>query len=268
MFIYLGCSVCIYLFWRCLGIWCIRLFSILPLSEPYHTYLTAISPSFAMALGVSVLSRLFLKKKPLELIRSEGNPKAKPFLVAFLSYFLVVAFCQWGKTLFHPASVIALHPGIGEYLLMALLVLPCNIIQCGAEEFMMRIIPSRTAKNIWVSSAICTACFLLPHLGNTEVTSGDTLFVLLYYALFGFFGTLVSLKAGGFEYALGIHMANNLFISLVCNYESSALQSSPLFETIGKTGTREDVIVLAIGLAVSGYLAISRKQSGVPETPL
>ena len=80
--------------------------------------------------------------------------------------------------------------------------------------------------------------------------------VILYYALFGFGGTFISLKTKGFEPSIGIHAANNLYIALICNYTNSSLPSRPLILSTGAVGTYWDVLQLALGLGAVWWMLI------------
>ena len=101
--------------------------------------------------------------------------------------------------------------------------------------------------------------FCLPHLSNQELTFGsNAVAVLSYYLLFGFAGTYLSMRTGGFEVSIGIHAANNLFIALVCNYEHSSLPSLPLVRFSGPIGTWGEVLQLATALLVI-YLILSKR---------
>lgn len=253
----IACTVIVYLFWIALGPLCMRFVSSWGLPEPYHGYLTVMAASFAMAFGAFLTVRFFMGKKPMTLIRRFGSFDRKGFLTAFVSFFIALAVCQGVKASLQPHYVRFLHPQAGTYLLMLILILVCNAVQCASEEFMMRIIPSGLSDNPLTASLVTMVCFTLPHLANQEVQTGNAFFVIAYYALFGFVGTFISFRLGGFEYALAIHMANNLFVSTVCGYEGSALKTVPLFLSSAPIGTWDEVLVLILAMAFS-YFAVNR----------
>jgi membrane protease YdiL (CAAX protease family) len=117
---------------------------------------------------------------------------------------------------------------LAPYVLPALLLIP---IQAGAEELLMRgyLVQSvgLKIKNIWVLSILSGVPFALLHLGNPEVSSSLILMMLFYFS-FGFFAALLTLKDGGMELALGMHIGNNL-LTLLVNYDSSALVNPSVF---------------------------------------
>jgi hypothetical protein len=82
---------------------------------------------------------------------------------------------------------------------------------------------------------------------------------LVFYALFGGLVTALSIATGGFEPALAIHAANNLFVALICNYQGSSLPSLPLLTTTKAIGTPMDLLQLIIGLLM--VFLVVRKDS-------
>ena len=141
-------------------------------------------------------------------------------------------------------------------------------MQTTSEEFLLRCLPvrvfsrgtfPRNPKQILIISGLSALFFCLPHLSNQELTFGsNAVAVLSYYLLFGFAGTYLSMRTGGFEVSIGIHAANNLFIALVCNYEHSSLPSLPLVRFSGPIGTWGEVLQLATALLVI-YLILSKR---------
>lgn len=244
-------SFFVYVLWYAFAPVATFLFRTLPVPEPYHTYVTVMAPSLIMAMGVWAASRWILHIPLLELIR-QNQRKTACFFIPFLAYFstTLVAFLISKRS--SPSLFTATHPAATTYLLMLLLILPFNFIQCAAEEYMMRIIPSHSISDKLGSALLCMVLFVIPHLGNTEVAQGASVpLVVSYYAIFGFFGTWFSLLTGGFEFSLGVHMANNLFIALVCNYPVTPMKTSALFLSGEPVGTWKDIAVLSSALFVA-----------------
>lgn len=110
-------------------------------------------------------------------------------------------------------------------------------IQTSCEELLFRCFPTRwcfgTLPRTWGKRlALCilsAGLFVLPHLANPDLlASAHPFSVLTYYALFGGLAMASALATDGFEIALGIHAANNLYTALLCNYTNSPLPSVPL----------------------------------------
>ena len=250
--------VLVVIFWLNLGPVFIRFVSNLRLTAPLKDYLSANAPFFAMALGLVVSARLLMRTR----LKTIATDKEKfDFPLALLCGVLYASVCF----LFLIVNSIARSDDyrfslqdIPQKLLLLPFVLLITPLQTTSEEFLLRCLPvrvfsrgtfSRNHKQVLVISGLSALFFCLPHLSNQELTFGsNAAAVLSYYLLFGFAGTYLSMRTGGFEVSMGIHAANNLFIALICNYEHSSLPSLPLVKSSGPIGTWGEVMQLAIAM--------------------
>lgn len=240
-------------FWLLLGPIAVQLFA--PAGLPY---LQANAPFFALGLGIVVSLRLLLKSSFKQLITDHNHFRIPLFVRAFLAYFLTANLFLLLYVLTEPASISTYAAPANQKLLMLVLVLVITPIQTSSEEVLFRILPVRivTGKTLVVgklhrllASLFSALLFALPHLGNRELAQAQSPAIVVgYYALFGFLVTAMSLKSGGFEIALAVHAANNLFVALICNYQGSSLPSLPLFESTRALGTWTDLAQLVAGL--------------------
>jgi len=81
----------------------------------------------------------------------------------------------------------------------------------------------RLTRNVWMLSVINGVVFTLPHLANPE-TEGNAVLAGLNWFVFGFFATIITLRSGSLDYALGIHAVNNLFGLIIAGYEGGRCQ--------------------------------------------
>lgn len=219
-------------------------------------YLVANLPFFAMALALFLSIRYILATDLRTLVTDSPRIRSKPLLLGFVGYLGANLLFLLITSIADPASLSYHRVDRTTRLLFILAALVITPLQTSCEEMLFRILPvrflqgSRLKPNALValSSAVL---FVLPHLSNKEVSSSaGTLIVLLYYATFAAVTTHLSLKSGGFEIALGVHAANNLFVAIVANYPGSSLPSYPFFLSHRPTGTVADLVQLAISLAV------------------
>lgn len=232
-------------------------------------YLTVNIPFLAMAMGLYLGSH-FIMKVPFKALVSSSSPirwhlvftSAAAYAIVLLLFFLAGSLSNPDQYLFQASKAmqrVALLP----------LVLLLTPIQTTAEELLFRIIPARTffkgqlpskKASILLSSTLTCILFTVPHLSNRELFAAQNkAATILYYAIFGFVVTYISIKAKGFEPALGLHAANNLFIALFCNYPDSSLPSLPLFIDTKPVGTIQDVLILVVGLGVVAWVSSNRK---------
>jgi membrane protease YdiL (CAAX protease family) len=147
------------------------------------------------------------------------------------------------------------------YLLVALVLIP---LQTSAEEFFFRGYllqgTGQLTKNWLVLSLLNGMLFTLPHLANPEVKQNDFLIAFLNWALVGAGWTLITLRSGSLDYALGIHAINNLLLTVLFGYTGGSLPPIALFVTEGAQITLYDNLTLFAALAVA-YWLISRFES-------
>jgi len=149
------------------------------------------------------------------------------------------------------------------YLLAALLLLP---LQTSAEEFFFRGYllqgSGRLTKNWLVLSVLNGVLFSLPHLLNPEAEQNDFLIAFLSWFLFGAGWTLITLRSGSLDYALGMHAINNLLATVLFGYTGGGLPAIALFVSEGAQITLYDNLTLFASLAAA-YWFISRLESRV-----
>ncbi len=147
------------------------------------------------------------------------------------------------------------------YLLLALVLIP---LQTSAEEFFFRGYllqgTGQLTKNWLVLSLLNGVLFTLPHLANPEVEQNNFLLSVLNWFLVGAGWTLITLRSGSLDYALGIHAINNLLLTVLFGYTGGGLPPIALFLTEGAQITLYDIVVLFAALAVV-YWLISRLES-------
>ena len=240
-------------FWLLLGTIAVQLFA--PAGLPY---LQANAPFFALGLGIVFFLRLLLKSSFKQLITDHNHFRIPLFVRAFLAYFLTANLFLLLYVLTEPASISTYAAPANQKQLMLVQVLMITPNQNRSEKVLFRILPVRIVTGkpwrlasftaFWPASSQLLL-FALPHLGNRELAQAQSPAIVVgYYALFGFLVTAMSLKSGGFEIALAVHAANNLFVALICNYQGSSLPSLPLFESTRALGTWTDLAQLVAGL--------------------
>jgi membrane protease YdiL (CAAX protease family) len=145
------------------------------------------------------------------------------------------------------------------YLLVAVLLIP---LQTSAEEFFFRgyllQASGRLTQNWLVLSTINGVLFTVPHLGNDELTM-DFLLGVINFFLVGAGWTLITLRSGSLDYALGMHAINNVLLTAVLGYKGGSQPPIAIFMTEGQI-TVYDNLSLFVALALS-YWLIGRLES-------
>ncbi|MFA7371437.1 MAG: CPBP family intramembrane glutamic endopeptidase [Sphaerochaetaceae bacterium] len=173
------------------------------------------------------------------------------FFLAFLVWLVALTALVLITLIFVPGSVKLVRPqNLLNRLIFMVIALVITPIQCLAEELLFRSslwqMFKASVKNRVLLSLISALFFALFHLSNLEVTSANfRIGVILYYFLVGFCFMLMNSLHKGTEGALGAHIANNLFLALIVNYQNSSLISDAWF-ILTKTTTWADYLLLII----------------------
>ncbi len=142
------------------------------------------------------------------------------------------------------------------YLLVTLVVIP---IQTSTEEFIFRAyLPqglSRFTPRLWLPWIIPSIVFGLLHSLNTEVDTYGFLLTIPFYIGFGLVLGWITLRSQSLELALGLHLANNIYASLIVTFPGSSLPSPAIF-TIQTYDAAGSLIVWAVMTVI--YLLLLR----------
>jgi len=115
------------------------------------------------------------------------------------------------------------------FLLVAVLLIP---FQAGAEELFFRGYLTQAfglAGGLWLAWLVPSLMFGLLHGANPEVGAYGALLTLPLYIGTGLLLGWITLRSESLEPALGLHIANNLYSTVLVTFPSSALPSPALF---------------------------------------
>jgi membrane protease YdiL (CAAX protease family) len=119
-----------------------------------------------------------------------------------------------------------------QLLALALLLIP---IQAGTEELLVRGYMmqglARWLRTGWIALVATSVLFGALHGANTEVAVHGALLTMPYYMGFGLLMGSLTLVDDGLEMALGIHVANNLFGTVLVTSPESSLPTPALLQT-------------------------------------
>jgi len=146
-------------------------------------------------------------------------------------------------------------------------------IQATAEEVFFRgyllQATGRLTRNWVVLGVINSLFFMLPHLANPEVGNAGVLLAGLNWLASGMFYTLLTLRSGSLDYAIGAHVINNVLGATFIGYPGGALGEIALVMTKELDATFGLVtfvvaaaiayVVLARGTNASAQVAAARR---------
>jgi uncharacterized protein len=200
-------------------------------------------PGFALMLFPflvgSVLFVLIIKpfhgRSIFETINGTGSFRWSRFVAGAMVWLLLSVVYLLVLTNFDPENIRVnnLSTSLIPLVAVALLLIP---FQSGLEEVVFRgylmqgfykIIPRK-----WFPLLVTSLVFGLMHGFNPEVKEFGFFTMMPHYILFGLLFGIVTILDDGAEVAMGGHIANNFFLSVMITHRSSALQTPAVFEQL------------------------------------
>jgi membrane protease YdiL (CAAX protease family) len=220
--------------------------------------------SFVVAMiGIWMVVRLLHKKSLTAMSTARPSFDYSRVLFAMTAGLAVLATPILLLATLIPEEIVFQSPDAWEYTAFFMLAIVLIAVQAGFEEIFFRgylmqgfALLTRNKVALAFASAIV---FTLPHLPNPEPWEyGVAPYIASIMSLALFFAVLTLLD-GGIELATGIHVANNLVVSLVANTSVSALQTPALFMLeIDEYRLFPDILVLWLTLAIVLFI-LNRK---------
>jgi len=202
-----------------------------------------------------VLVVKFLHKRSFHsLLTSRKTINWKLMGVGFAIYFILMLLFSLLPQLIMDPSSISLTPDILGFLIFLPFLLILVPIQTTSEELFFRgylLQATGFLSGNFVFLAILNGIiFMLPHLANPEVACSP-LIAIIDWVVFGFVMAYITLKSGSLELAIGAHASNNLFITVISNYQGSVFSTPSLLvtQTTEVTTTLEgDLLSISLSL--------------------
>ncbi|MDR2147311.1 MAG: CPBP family intramembrane metalloprotease [Tannerella sp.] len=170
---------------------------------------------------------------------------------AFAMWFALMAVYMGMDYFLHPDNyVLQFDPGkFAVLFLLSVVLIP---IQTTSEELLMRGYLAQGigagTRSRWWALMIPTAIFGLLHIMNPEVAKFGFLLSMSQYFFFGFLFGLIAILDDGIELPMGLHAANNLFLSLFATHADSTFQTEALFSLKIIDPVQDLISLVAIGL--------------------
>ncbi len=185
-------------------------------------------PFVFFLLGIILTIKNIHKRSFKSLITASNKISWKRFFIGFGIYFILTAISSLVEYFIDPSAV-NLYSSASNLLKFLPIALILTFIQTSTEELFFRgyIIQGfgNKIKNPITLSLISGILFMIPHLGNPEVSQSIILLPLYYFGV-GFLFALITIKSNGLELAIGAHAANNFFGSYVLNFKGSVLEGT------------------------------------------
>lgn len=200
--------------------------------EPLTLLWVSMAP-FAAVLAILLPCIWFLHHIPIRKIFSQKSHFYwKSLIMSALVWFVLAIFSDVLLSIIQKDNYqFVFNPKtFFPFLIASLILIP---IQITAEEAFFRgyLQPgfTRMTKSPWLGVILQALFFGLLHGANTEVTVYGVLTTMPFYLGIGLLLGLITKNNLGLEDALGLHLANNIYASLIVTFEGSSIESPAMF---------------------------------------
>ena len=231
-------------------------------------FLNIISYAAFIMVTIVVVSR-FLKFPFLKMLSGGMTFRARPFGIGFAAMAVAGAGSTFIRMAVSPEDfTYTLRSGWPvDFLLAFVLVALAAFLEeilCRAyvAYFVSDDMETRGKQKLYycLASAVVFTVF---HFQNPEVQGPQAIYAMVFYFIMGFALMAVTLRTGGIEAAVGIHLANNLVNAWLFTYKDAALITNAVWthsNNIGPAMVVQTVICIVLS-CVAVILATGRKST-------
>jgi uncharacterized protein len=207
---------------------------------------------FAFSAAALWMGVVFIHKRPFDSLLTAAK--------SFRWRLLFISGAAWiGLTVASDVVMIVLRPGniywsfdpgrFIPYFLIAIVLIP---VQAATEELIFRGYLTQAfgllARGPWLAWTGPALLFGLLHGVNPEIEAFGFRTMMVYYIGMGLFLGWITLKSAGLELAIGLHIANNIYASLMITFPESAIPSPALFSLLEFDPTSGVIVFLLMVL--------------------
>ena len=219
-------------------------------------------PSIVWLLLTIVLIKALHKRTPVETINGTNKIRFNRIGFGFGVWIALMAVYLIGDYLINSDNFV-LQFDLVKFIplfLISILLIP---FQTTCEEFLFRGYLAQGVaawtRNRLLAILLPGLLFGLIHIFNPEVKEFGFWLTMPQYVFFGLLFGLVAVLDDGIELAIGMHAANNIFLSLLITNKSSALQTDAVFEQLHLNPIKDTLSLVVIGVIAVVYFAYKYK---------
>ena len=190
-----------------------------------------------------------------EVVNGTKQTRWQRVFYGFAIWFVIMAISSIAQYLASP-EVFILQFSLKKFIPLILISLALIPFQTTFEEVMTRGYLAQgvgtLTGNRWLAFLIPAFFFTVLHLFNPEIKEHGFWIMLFTYLAMSLIWGLVAILDDGIELAIGMHAANNIFISLFTSQKGAAFETDAVF-AITKSNPYLDFVILLIagGIAIA-----------------
>ena len=232
-------------------------FTVFGISKSWMLFLVMLP--FAVSLIFIMLLINWLHKRSFaQTVNGTQKIRINRCLTGLAVWGILMAIYQLGDCWINPENY-RLQFNLFAFIPLVLLSLIMIPIQTTFEELMLRGYLTQGVagwtKSRWIAILIPGLTFGLLHSFNPEVKEFGFWATMPQYILSGVLFGLISVLDDGIELAMGMHAANNIFLSLFVTHSASALQTDAVLEQLHINPANETIMLIIVGMIVLAYFA-------------
>ncbi|GHT36250.1 abortive infection protein [Bacteroidia bacterium] len=214
---------------------------------------------FVVSLAVTILLINVLHKRTFaETVNGTKRLRYKRFGAGFVVWLGLMAVYFAGDYFLNPDNFV-LQFDIAKFLPLLLISVLLIPLQTAYEELLFRGYLAQgvavLTRNRILAFVIPAVLFALLHSFNPEVTTFGFWLAMSQYLFFGLLFGLVAVLDNGIELSIGMHTANNLFLSLMLTSKTSALQTDAVFEQLSLNAGKDTLLLIVMGVLATVFFA-------------
>lgn len=188
---------------------------------------------FVLVLGTLILCVQAIHKRTFKsVITGERLVRIKKIIAGAGVWFAVLLLYDVINFAINP-DIYVFNFDLNKFLVLFLIVIVFIPIQSATEELLIRgylfqglsLLFKKSIYPIFITAII----FGLLHSGNPEVEKFGFFQSMGFYVGFGLFLAIIAVLDNGLEIPIGIHVANNVYGSLIVTFPDSVLQTDTVF---------------------------------------
>ena len=218
---------------------------------------------FVVSLIITVwLIKVLHKRTFKETVNGTNKLRFGRIGVGFGVWVALIAVYSIGDYLINPDNFV-LQFDVAKFiplLLISFLIIP---LQTTSEEILLRGYLTQGIAALTRSRLLAIilpgVIFGLLHSFNPEVKEFGFAIAMSQYITFGLLFGLVAVMDDGIELAIGMHAANNIFMSLFVTSKSSVLQTDAVFEQLNLNPMKDALSLIVVSIIAVVYFAYKYK---------
>ena len=230
-------------------------FTALGISKNWVLFLIMLSPIVTLLLSI-VLIRGLHKRSFAETVNGTRKIRINRCFIGAAVWGALMVIYNFGDYLLNPGNY-HLQFNLSAFIPLLLISVVLIPIQTTSEEFFFRGYLSQGfagwTKNRLLAILIPGLLFGLMHSFNTEVKEFGFWISMSQYVFFGLLFGFIAVLDDGIELTMGMHAANNVFLSLFITNYASTLQTDAVFNQLRVIPAKDTISLIFIGIIAFAF---------------